>query len=84
MLYNPLFYLRYLDFIHVMTYDFHGSWEGYTGENSPLYKYPTDTGSNTYLNVVSLHTDADADQRCCKLHADSGTKQTNSANVSFG
>ena len=74
MLYNPLFYLRYLDFIHVMTHDFHGSWEGYTGENSPLYKYPTDTGSNAYLNVVSLHTDAD--QRCCKLHADSGTKQT--------
>ncbi|CAI9151750.1 unnamed protein product [Rangifer tarandus platyrhynchus] len=42
---------QYLDFIHVMTYDFHGSWEGYTGENSPLYKYPTDTGSNAYLNV---------------------------------
>ncbi|KAM9690659.1 acidic mammalian chitinase [Dama dama] len=42
---------QYLDFIHVMTYDLHGSWEGCTGENSPLYKYPTDTGSNAYLNV---------------------------------
>nr|KAF6290411.1 chitinase acidic [Myotis myotis] len=42
---------QYLDYIHVMTYDLHGSWEGYTGENSPLYKYPTDTGSNAYLNV---------------------------------
>ncbi|CAK6439200.1 unnamed protein product [Pipistrellus nathusii] len=42
---------QYLDFIHVMSYDLHGSWEGYTGENSPLYKYPTDTGSNAYLNV---------------------------------
>ncbi|KAF6074198.1 chitinase acidic [Phyllostomus discolor] len=42
---------QYLDFIHVMTYDLHGSWESYTGENSPLYKYPTDTGSNAYLNV---------------------------------
>nr|XP_048299352.1 acidic mammalian chitinase-like [Myodes glareolus] len=42
---------QYLDQIHVMTYDFHGSWDGYTGENSPLYKYPTDTGSNAYLNV---------------------------------
>ncbi|XP_057595590.1 acidic mammalian chitinase isoform X2 [Hippopotamus amphibius kiboko] len=40
-----------LDYIHVMTYDFHGPWEGYTGENSPLYKHPTDTGSNAYLNV---------------------------------
>ncbi|XP_069862383.1 acidic mammalian chitinase isoform X2 [Dipodomys merriami] len=44
---------QYLDFIHVMTYDFHGSWESYTGENSPLYKYPTETGSNAYLNVDS-------------------------------
>uniref|UniRef100_A0A2K6AHS3 Acidic mammalian chitinase n=1 Tax=Mandrillus leucophaeus TaxID=9568 RepID=A0A2K6AHS3_MANLE len=42
---------QYLDYIHVMTYDFHSTWEGYTGENSPLYKYPTDTGSNAYLNV---------------------------------
>ncbi|XP_042854109.1 acidic mammalian chitinase [Panthera tigris] len=42
---------QYLDYIHVMTYDLHGSWEGYTAENSPLYKYPTDKGSNAYLNV---------------------------------
>ena len=63
MILNPLPQLRYLDYIHVMTYDLHGSWEGYTGENSPLYKYPTDTGSNAYLNVVSPCTDARADQR---------------------
>uniref|UniRef100_A0A8C5UZP9 Acidic mammalian chitinase n=1 Tax=Microcebus murinus TaxID=30608 RepID=A0A8C5UZP9_MICMU len=43
---------QYLDYIHVMTYDLHGSWEGYAGENSPLYKYPTATGSNAYLNVA--------------------------------
>ncbi|XP_052588176.1 acidic mammalian chitinase [Peromyscus californicus insignis] len=42
---------QYLDFIHVMTYDLHGSWDGYTGENSPLYNYPSETGSNAYLNV---------------------------------
>ncbi|GAB5575365.1 chitotriosidase-1 isoform X3 [Prionailurus iriomotensis] len=42
---------QYLDYIHVMTYDLPGSWEGYTAENSPLYKYPTDKGSNAYLNV---------------------------------
>ncbi|XP_073907121.1 acidic mammalian chitinase [Castor canadensis] len=42
---------QYLDFIHVMTYDFHGSWDDYTGENSPLYRFPTDTGTNAYLNV---------------------------------
>ncbi|XP_074791953.1 acidic mammalian chitinase-like [Natator depressus] len=42
---------QYLDYFHVMTYDFHGSWEGYTGENSPLFQGPTDTGSNIYLNI---------------------------------
>jgi GH18 family chitinase len=41
-----------------MTYDLHGSWEGYTGENSPLYKYPTETGSNAYLNVVRPYRNA--------------------------
>ncbi|XP_061869608.1 acidic mammalian chitinase-like isoform X2 [Colius striatus] len=28
---------KYLDYFHVMTYDFHGSWDGHTGENSPLF-----------------------------------------------
>nr|XP_020652467.1 acidic mammalian chitinase-like isoform X3 [Pogona vitticeps] len=32
-----------LDFINVMTYDFHGSWAPVTGHNSPLYK-----GSHDY------------------------------------
>ncbi|KAF5911001.1 hypothetical protein HPG69_000966 [Diceros bicornis minor] len=48
---SSLSWCRYLDYIHVMTYDLHSSWKGYTGENSPLYKHPTDTGSNIYLNV---------------------------------
>lgn len=44
---------RYLDFINVMTYDFHGAWEGVTGHNSPLYKGAQDTGDKVYLNTVS-------------------------------
>ncbi|KAM6980994.1 acidic mammalian chitinase-like [Aplochiton taeniatus] len=40
-----------LDYFHVMTYDFHGSWEQIVGENSPLYKGPADQGSLIYFNV---------------------------------
>nr|XP_025967491.1 acidic mammalian chitinase-like isoform X2 [Dromaius novaehollandiae] len=42
---------NYLDYFHVMTYDFHGSWAGQTGENSPLYTGSADSGSNSYLSV---------------------------------
>ncbi|XP_030417333.1 chitotriosidase-1-like isoform X1 [Gopherus evgoodei] len=40
-----------LDFINLMTYDFHGSWEKITGHISPLYKGKTDTGSAVYSNT---------------------------------
>lgn len=40
---------KYLDFINVMTYDIHGSWEKETGENAPLYPASIDT--SPYLNV---------------------------------
>nr|XP_046253516.1 acidic mammalian chitinase-like [Scatophagus argus] len=42
---------KYLDFINVMTYDFHGAWESVTGHNSPLYKDSQDTGDQVYLNT---------------------------------
>lgn len=48
------FFHRVLDYFHVMTYDFHGSWEQQTGENSPLYSGPADQGSYIYFNVVSV------------------------------
>ena len=28
---------EYLDYINVMTYDYHGTWEDITGHNAPLY-----------------------------------------------
>nr|BAD15061.1 chitinase3 [Paralichthys olivaceus] len=42
---------KYLDFINVMTYDFHGTWESVTGHHSPLYKGSHDTGEHVYLNT---------------------------------
>ncbi|XP_072223953.1 acidic mammalian chitinase-like [Leuresthes tenuis] len=42
---------KYLDFLNVMTYDFHGSWDSFTGHNSPLYASSADVGSYKYYNV---------------------------------
>lgn len=45
---------RYLDFISVMTYDFHGAWETFTGHNSPLYRGSHDKGELIYFNTVHM------------------------------
>ncbi|XP_012585477.1 PREDICTED: oviduct-specific glycoprotein [Condylura cristata] len=37
-----------LDFINVLSYDFHGSWEKFTGHNSPLFSSPEDHKSSAY------------------------------------
>ncbi|XP_027132347.1 acidic mammalian chitinase-like, partial [Larimichthys crocea] len=42
---------RLLDFLNVMTYDFHRAWDLITGHNSPLYHSSFDTGENIYYNV---------------------------------
>ncbi|KAF5903453.1 acidic mammalian chitinase-like, partial [Clarias magur] len=41
----------YLDFIGVITYDYHGSWESFTGHNSPLYQWSQETGDEINLNT---------------------------------
>ncbi|XP_046551772.1 uncharacterized protein LOC124261496 [Haliotis rubra] len=40
-----------LDFISVMTYDLHGSWEDHTGHNSPLYSRIDESQDDKYLNL---------------------------------
>uniref|UniRef100_A0AAR2JY28 GH18 domain-containing protein n=1 Tax=Pygocentrus nattereri TaxID=42514 RepID=A0AAR2JY28_PYGNA len=42
---------KYLDFISVMTYDFHGAWDSFTGHNSPLYRSSHDRGELIYFNT---------------------------------
>ncbi|KAM6980678.1 chitinase, acidic.1 [Aplochiton taeniatus] len=43
----------HLDFISVMTYDYHGSWEATTGHNSPLYRSKVDSVSQQHHNIDS-------------------------------
>ncbi|XP_067863873.1 acidic mammalian chitinase-like [Heptranchias perlo] len=42
---------KHLDFISVMTYDFHGAWDTFTGHNSPLYRGAADQGLFVDFNV---------------------------------
>ncbi|XP_071130020.1 chitinase-3-like protein 1 [Mytilus edulis] len=43
---------RLMDFISIMTYDLHGSWETTTGHNSPLFARSGETGDERYLNLA--------------------------------
>ncbi|XP_059189054.1 chitinase-3-like protein 1 [Centropristis striata] len=42
---------KHLDFINVLTFDFHGPWEKVTGHHSPLYQGSQDTGNKNYSNT---------------------------------
>lgn len=42
---------KYLDFINIMTYDFHGQWERQVGHNSPLYPLESASGHQKKLTV---------------------------------
>ncbi|XP_048448809.1 acidic mammalian chitinase-like, partial [Rhincodon typus] len=45
---------KYLDFISVMTYDFHGHWDTVTGHNSPLYRSNVDKDVALDYNIDSV------------------------------
>ncbi|WP_454829557.1 glycosyl hydrolase family 18 protein [Pseudoxanthomonas wuyuanensis] len=49
---DPGQYAQYLDFINVMSYDFHGAWEARTNHHSALFDSPNDpsTGDVRYYN----------------------------------
>ena len=44
---------KYLDFINIMTYDFHGQWEKEIGHNSPLYALEGASNNQKKLTIVS-------------------------------
>lgn len=41
---------RYLDFIHMMCYDYHGTWDGVVGANAPV----NGMGDKDVLSLVSI------------------------------
>lgn len=45
---------KYLDFLHIMAYDYHGKWDGRTGHNAPLYARDDESDDEKALNVVSI------------------------------
>ncbi|XP_020019168.1 chitinase-3-like protein 1 [Castor canadensis] len=42
---------QYLDFISIMTYDFHGAWRQTTGHHSPLFRGQEDASPDRFSNV---------------------------------
>lgn len=47
-------FVKYLDFINVMAYDFHGQWESKTGHNSPLYASSSDKSKLSVDDALKL------------------------------
>lgn len=48
--YEPGEITQYLDYINLMAYDYHGSWNKNTGHNSPLFARQGQTGDQLLLN----------------------------------
>lgn len=50
---DPAAYSQYLDYINVMTYDFHGTWDAQTNHHSALFDSPNDpsTGDARFYNT---------------------------------
>ncbi|RMZ96005.1 chitotriosidase-1 isoform X1 [Brachionus plicatilis] len=42
---------NHIDFLNIMTYDYHGSWDSKTGHNAPLYARSTDNGAKATFNA---------------------------------
>lgn len=42
---------EYLDYVHVMCYDYHGKWDKKTGHNAPLHARVTESAADQQLNV---------------------------------
>ena len=44
---------KHLDFLNIMSYDFHGTWDSAVGHNAPLYPLETASREEQKMSVVS-------------------------------
>ncbi|UUX92542.1 glycosyl hydrolase family 18 protein [Methanoplanus endosymbiosus] len=51
---EPEIYQQYLDFINLMTYDYHGAWDSTTGHLAPLYNNPDSPYSGMVTEYYSV------------------------------
>ncbi|QDQ16353.1 hypothetical protein FH965_15635 [Streptomyces spectabilis] len=56
--------LQYQDFVNVMSYDLHGSWNKYVGPQAPLY----DDGKDNELAAAGIYDDRGADTKDFQKH----------------
>ncbi|MGK5543562.1 glycosyl hydrolase family 18 protein [Streptomyces sp. URMC 127] len=56
--------LQYQDFVNVMTYDLHGSWNKFVGPQAPLY----DDGKDNELAAAGIYDDKRADTKDFQKH----------------
>jgi len=47
----PMMY-KYLDYVHVMCYDYHGKWDKYAGHNAPLNPRPSDSPADQSFTLA--------------------------------
>jgi chitinase len=52
-----------LDFINVMTYDYHGDWENRLGHNAPLYKTPDEHDELNVYYTVNYYIEKGMDKK---------------------
>ena len=65
---EPDLYHQYLDFINVMTYDMHGTWENQTNHLSPVYTSPNDPTPNLNTDYVMKYYRDTLGVPAAKLH----------------
>ena len=69
---EPNLYGQYMDWVNVMTYDFHGAWERATNFHAPLYHDPADPSTGVVREYVG---DAiTAHRRRCAEEQDAGRR----------